>query len=231
MSEIKQLIAEITKNSRRSRMINNILWVIVTILVCVSFYTTLLSIESKNEAISERDAKEKALIISDSLKNRAEGLVEDLRISEENLQGEKDKLEQFKVQYDSLRQVQLQLMEEANRDELWDYTVETNTIEAYMDYLKLKGDNDHNVIDKIKALMTRTGYVQIQESSGKMHIEKSDIGYGIWIPKSARSIRHGVIGRNPNSNRTGDVIFKGQPIVILQDSIWSGKTRWAKIAF
>lgn len=231
MSEIKLLIAEITKNSKRSRMINNILWIIVALLMGVSFYTTILSIDSKNEALVERDAKEKALVVSDSLKRVAEELVEDLRISEENLQGEKDKLELIKIQYDSIRQVQLQLLEEVNRDELWEYTEQTNTIEAYTDYLKLKGDNGHNIIEKIKTLMQKTGYVQIQESNGTMNIEPSSNGEGLWIPKSTRSIRYGVIGKSRNSDRTGDVILKDQPFVILEDSIWSGRTRWAKIAY
>ena len=34
-----------------------------------------------------------------------------------------------------------------------------------------------------------------------------------------------------NTNRNGDVILKGQPFLILQDSLMSGKTRWAKISY
>lgn len=230
MSEIKQLITEINKNSKRSRLINNILWIVVSVLVIISFYTTLLAIESKNEVIVERDAKEAALIISDSLKNRAQELVEDLRIVEENLEGEKAELELVKVAYDSVRQVQLELLENQS-DQLWEYTEKTNTIQAYTDYLKIKGDNGHAVIGKIKSLMRRTGYVQIQESNGTMNIIPSSNEYGLWEAKSARSIREGVIGIDSRSKRTGDVILQKQPFVILQDSIWSGKTRWAKIAY
>ena len=231
MSDIKDLIRETNKTARRGRLINNILWVVVTCLVLVSFYASNLAIDAKKEAEAERDAKKIALVISDSLRNTAELLVENLRISEENLQGEKDKLELIKIQYDSIRQVQLQLLEEVNRDELWDYTEQTNTIQAYTDYLKLKGDNGHDIIGKIKSLMQKSGYVQIQESNGFMNIEPSENGLGLWKTKSARSVRYGVIGKSSNSNRTGDVILKEQPFVILEDSIWSGKTRWAKIAY
>lgn len=231
MSEIKELINVVNKQARKARMINTVLSIVVTLLVCISFYTTILAIDSKNEAMVERDAKEKALVISDSLKNKAEQLVENLRISEENLEGEKAKLELIKVAYDSIRQFQLQLLEERNNDELWQYTESVNTIEAYTDYLKVKGDNNHDVIGKIKSLMQKTGYVQIQESNGTMNIAPSVNGYGLYEAKSTRSIRHGVIGIDRNSERTGDVILQNQPFVILQDSIWSGRTRWAKIAF
>jgi hypothetical protein len=64
-----------------------------------------------------------------------------------------------------------------------------------------------------------------------MLIEPS--GEGFWKSKSARSIRNGVIGVRSfrNTSRNGDVILKGQVFVILQDSIMSGKTRWAKISY
>lgn len=121
-------------------------------------------------------------------------------------------------------------MLENQSDELWEYTEKTNTIQAYTDYIKIKGPND-KVIDKIKSLMRKTGYVQIQESNGTMNIIPSVKGSGLWEAKTARSIRYGVIGKSGNSNRTGDVILQKQPFVILQDSIMSGRTRWAEIAY
>jgi hypothetical protein len=244
MSEIRDLILETTKTTRKGRMINNVLWGVVTCLVLVAFYTTMLSIDLKKEAqeseqiaLNERDAKEKSFIIADSLKTIAEDLVVELEItniylatSEENLQGEKEKLEEIKVKYDSLRQVQLKQMERG--DDLWDYAKKENTIEAYSDYIKIKGSNN-DATNSIKKLLKKTGYVQIQESNGKILIELIDSKSGLWTTKSARSIRNGVMGLKQfrSTQRNGDVILEGQPFVILQDSIMSGKTRWAKIAY
>ena len=244
MSEIRDLILETTKTTRKGRMINNVLWGVVTLLVLVAFYTTLLSIDLKKEAqaseliaLKERDAKEKSFIIADSLKTIAEDLVVELEItninlatSEENLQGEKEKLEEIKVKYDSLRQIQLELLEKG--DDLWDYAEKENTVQAYSDYIKIKGSNE-GATDNIKKLLKRVGYVQIQESDGTVLIEPIDSKSGLWATKSARSIRNGVMGLKeyPNTQRNGDVILVGQPFLILQDSIMSGKTRWAKITY
>ena len=236
MSEIRQLIGETIKVSRRNRMINTILWVVVFGLVLVALYTTFLSIESKQEAITERDAKNELLIVSDSLRVKAEALVFDLEVSEENLQGEKAKLEEIKIAYDSLRLVQLEQMTQITEldqgDELWDYAVKENTIESYTDYIKIKGSNQE-VYTKLESLLTNTGYVQIQESNGTMLIELKDDSSGLWASKSARSIRNGVMGLKTYSNteRNGDVILEGQPFKIVQDSIMSGRTRWAKILY
>ena len=139
-----------------------------------------------------------------------------------------DKLEEIKVAYDSLRQVQLEQMEQG--DELWDYAIAENTVEAYTDYIKIKGMND-DVYEKLTSLLDRTGYVQIQESNGNMLIE--ELENGLWSSKSARSIRYGVMGLKefPSTNRNGDVILEGQPFIIIKDSLMSGKTRWAKILY
>jgi hypothetical protein len=244
MSEIRDLILETTKTTRKSRMINNILWFVVTCLVLVAFYTTNLSYDLKKDAqaseliaLNERDAKERSLLIADSLRVKAENLVVeleitngDLAISEENLQGEKAKLEEIKVKYDSLRQVQLAEMERG--DDLWDYAVEENTVQSYSDYIKIKGTKDE-AVSSIKTLLHKTGYLQVQESNGTLLVQAVDTQSGLWTTKSARSIRNGVMGLKayPDTERNGDVILEGQPFVILQDNIMSGKTRWAKIAY
>jgi hypothetical protein len=227
MSDIKDLIKDTNKTARRGRLINNVLWIVVVCLVVTSLYATSLAIDSKKVAVSERDAKEQSLVLADSLRIKAEALVDNLKISEENLQGEKAKLETIKIKYDSIRQLTLN-----QSDDLWEYAEKENTIEAYNDYIKIKGIND-NVVNKIKTLLQNTGYVQIQESNGKVLISPINSQYGLWEANSARSIRYGVIGNTNyrNSNRNGDVILKGQPFVILEDSIMSGKTRWAKIAY
>jgi len=232
MSDIKELIRETNKNAKKSRLINNILWGVVLLLMMVAMYTTMLSISTKNEAvaakneaISERDAKEKLLVVADSLRKHAQALVSDLEDSEGNLQIEKEKLELIKIKYDSLREITIN-----QKDDLWEYAVKENTLEAYNDYINIKGINDE-VVAKVKNLLRKTGYVQIEESNGNLLIEPVNREYGLWKTKSTRSIRYGVIGKSRNSARNGDAILKGQPFVILEDSLWSGKTRWAKVAY
>ena len=237
MSDIKKLILETNKTTRRGRMINNILWGAVVVLVVTSLYITYVALDLKHEAETnelmyknERDSKAELLIIADSLKNQAQSLVHDLQISEENLEGEKAKLEDISRKYDSIRQVQLEQLEQG--DELWDYAVKENTVQSYTDYAKIKGFTPE-AIEKIKSLLRKTGYVMIEESNGKVLIE--EVGFGFWKPNSARSIRKGVIGNTEysrnGSERNGDVIIKGQVFVILQDSLMSGRTRWAEIAY
>jgi len=229
MSNIKELIAVTNKNARKSRAINNVLWGVVVLLVIVSFLTAFYAVETKHEVVRERDAKNELLLRTNKLKDVAELLVEDLKISEENLQGEKVKLEIIKISYDSLRQVHLEI--EKNTYQLWDYAQDQNTVEAYTDYIKLRGDKDGEVLNKIKELLTKKGYVQIQESTGELLIEPVEGSTILWKAKTARSIRVGVIGKSKESQRKGDVVLKGQPFILLKDSIWSGKTRWSKIAY
>jgi hypothetical protein len=247
MSDIKNLIREANKTTRRGQTIQNVLWGVVVLLVMVSMYMAYVSIDLKSQAeaseqsvIKERDEKsallnEKSalLIITDSLKTQAEALVLDLKISEENLQGEKDKLEEIKIAYDSVRQVQLELLElNEQGDELWDYAVKENTVQAYADYINIKGLNDE-VYQKLNKLFKKVGYVQIQESNGKMLIDPIDVAFGLWTSKSARSIRNGVMGLKgyTSTQRNGDVVLEGQPFIIVKDSIMSGKTRWAEILY
>ena len=234
MSDIKELIRENNRNARKSRLINNILWGIVIILVGVSFYTSFDAILAKKAAEESDRAKQVAILAQKkALKEKnaslklADSLVKQLKLSEEDLQMEKDKLELFKVKYDSIRELTLN-----QTDDLWEYAKRENTIESYTDYVNIKGVNEE-VANNIKSLLKRTGFMQIQESNGNMLIQAYHIDLGLWITKSARSVRNGVIG-NPkysNQSRTGDVILKGQPFVILEDNIMSGKARWAKIAY
>lgn len=234
MSDIKDLIRETNKNSRRARLINNILWGVVTCLVGVAFYTSFLAFESKKDAEAERDAKEHLLVEKEELLvekeaslKLADSLKEVAELAQEDLELEKAKLETYKVELDSLRQLSL-----TQTDDLWEYAKEQNTLEAYSDYVRIKGVTQE-VADNIKSLLTRVGYMQIQESNGNMLIEPMNRQLGLWTTKSARSIRNGVIG-NPqyrNQSRTGDVVLQDQPFVILEDSIMSGRARWAKIAY
>ena len=230
MGDTRELIREISRTSRRTRMINTILWVVVLVLVAGAGWVAHYAVTQKDK-VEELLVKEKEL--ADKLQSTntlLESQAEQLRISEENLQGEKEKLEEIKISYDSIRQV---LLEEQNQDELWETTVQQNTVQAYGDYIKVKGVND-KVIEKLESVLTRTGYIQIQESDGTMLFERylgRDMGLNLWAPKSTRSVRNGVIGKSSNSERNGDAIFAGQPVRIVEDSIYTGKARWAKIKY
>lgn len=230
MSETRELIREISKSNRKTRLVNTILWVVVALLVGTCVYIANIAITQKQKTeellVKEQQLSEQLQTTNTKLAEQAE----ELRISEENLQVEKAKLEEIKISYDSIRQV---LLEEQNQDELWEMTVQQNTVQAYGDYIKVKGVND-KVIEKLESLLTRTGYIQIQESDGTMLFERylgRDAGLNLWTPTSTRSVRSGVIGKSSNSGRNGDAILAGQPVRIVEDSIYTGKARWAKIKY
>ena len=223
MSEIRELIQEQKKSNKRSRIFGYIATGIIGVLVCISIYTTKYAL----------DAKEKATELNTSLENSLEALEEkniELEIIKDNLKGEKEKLELIQKEYDSLRTT---LLEEQNQDELWEYAKETNTIQGYADYIKIKGINN-NVVELLDSKLTRTGYVQMEDSDGTDLFKRflgKDFGINLWTPKSARSVRNGVIGKDRNSSRSGAVIIEGQPVRIIEDSLYTGGARWAKIKY
>lgn len=218
MSKLKDRIEEINKTVQRSRRINNWLWVGVIILFGISIYFAIDAEISKEQAI---DNKEEALAARDSLK-----------LLEEDLQGEKNKLEEFKKKYDSLVKEKLE-----TNDDLWQYTVEANTFEAYMDYINIKGEqgiseHEDELNSKLNSFLNRTGYVQFQESNSNILFEPISFGNreDLYTPKSARSVRKGVIGVDKSYGRNGDVILEGQ-IVQVVETIPSGNSKWVKIKY
>ncbi|MEZ2415534.1 hypothetical protein ACA086_11265 [Muriicola sp. E247] len=218
MSKLKDRIEEINKTVQKSRRINNFLWIVVIIFVGTSIYFAIDSEISKEQAI---DNKEEALAARDSLK-----------LLEEDLQGEKNKLEEFKKKYDSLVKEKLE-----TNDDLWQYTVEANTFEAYMDYINIKGEqgiseHEDELNSKLNSFFNRTGYVQFQESNSNILFEPISFGNreDFYTPKSARSVRKGVIGVDQSYGRNGDVILEGQ-IVQVVETIPSGNSKWVKIRY
>ena len=222
LDELREVIKENQRSIKKSRIFGYILTGVLGIAVTIVFYTTKLAVE----------AEERATQLNTSLENSLEVIKEkniELEISEANLQGEKEKLELIQKSYDSLRQ---SLAKE--KENLWNYTVEQNTLEAYTDYLNIRGEDGHGVVDKIRTFLTRTGYVQIQESNGTMLFDPlSNNDNDLYVPKTARSIRKGVLGKGGQQTveRNGDVILEGQIIQIVRDSIMSGNSRWAKIKY
>jgi len=229
MGETRTLIEEVRISNRKSRVINVILWVVIALLVGVAGWVAHYAVTQKEQVQILLDEQE---VLNDRLQITNTELEEqktELKISQDNLEGEKAKLEEISVKYDSLRQAMLEL---ESQDDLWDITVQTNTVQGYTDYIKVRGV-DERVLEKLNGVMDEEGYVQIQESNGTMLFEKVEgtNGLNIWIPKSTRSVRSGVIGKDRNSGRNGDVIVKGQPVQIVEDSIYTGRARWAKIKY
>jgi len=223
MSEVRELIQQQKRASRNSRIYGYIATAIIGALVLATVYTTKISVEAKREAVKLNT--ELALYIDEIKEKNIE-----LEIAQDNLKGEKEKLELIQQQYDSLR---TKLLEKQNQDELWEYAKEQNTVQGYADYIKVKGTNDE-VVNLLDSKLSRTGYIQIQESDGTMLFKRflgQDYGINLWTPVTARSVRTGVIGKTKIAARTGDVILEGQPIRIIQDSIYTGGARWAKIKY
>jgi len=229
MGETRNIIHEVRKANRKATLINTVLWVVIGLLLAGAGWITHYAVTQKEQVQVLLDKQQVLNNTLQQTNTELEEQKEALKISQENLEGEKAKLEEISVRYDSLRQAMLEL---ESQDDLWDITVQTNTVQAYTDYIKLRGVDDR-VIEKLNSVMDDEGYVQIQESNGTMLFEKIQVdgGLNIWVPKSTRSVRNGVIGKDRNSGRNGDVIVKGQPVQIVEDSIYTGRARWAKIKY
>jgi len=159
-----------------------------------------------------------------------------LEIAKEDLVTEKKKLEDVLEENKAL---ELAKLEAENEDELWDYAQKTATLEAYTNYIKIKGYQKHETVLNKKIdehLSKKTGYIQFVESNGTMLLtpyKGIDNRKDLWIPKSAMSVRRGVIGNSNfrNTSRTGNVILEGQIVKMLGDYIPSGNAKWAKISY
>jgi len=229
MRDTRLIIEKVKQSNRKTRFINTFLWIIIAFLVAGAGWVANYAVQQK-ESVEVLLQKEEQYT-TQLLKQKA-----DLRASEESLEAEKLKLEEISVQYDSLRQ---QVAKLKSRDELWEQAVKDNTVQAYTDYIQVKGVNT-KVLSKLETVLNRTGYVQIRESNGNMLFEQLTMEdpdnaefkkLNLWVPKSTRSVRYGVIGKSRSSERTGDVIVKGQPVQIVGKLIPTGAARWAKIKY
>ena len=171
--------------------------------------------------------------LSTSLQNKnveLEQTVKKLEQSEEDLEGEKAKLEKIQAEYEQLKQQQLE-----SQDDLWEYTVRTNTLDAFKAYIKLKGIEEHKqeIYDKLDEFLSSEGYVQFTESNGTELFKAYELGdrKDLFVPTSARSVRLGVIGFDDNFGRNGDVILEGQIVRKVGDFIKSGESKWAMIKY
>jgi len=218
MSKIKERIEEINKTAKKSRRVNNILWVVVILFVGSSIYFAITSEIQKGIAKEESRINDSLRIVADTLYYEAELAKKQLAIN------------------DSLKQIELQLLLQQSSLNLWDQTSKINTLAAYSDYFIKNPDSTVQVQKAVSELLDNKGYVQLTESNNnKLFYKVNDLklpGEGQYYKaKSARSVRRGVIGKDGNSSRNGHVILEGQMVKLDGDIIKSGSATWAKINY
>jgi predicted nuclease with TOPRIM domain len=228
MSKIQDRIQEIDKIAKRSRAIAIILSIVIIGFI-VATGLNLQTISVTNAKLVENETV--IQLKNDSLNDANEELVFLKTQIEANETKYKDELEELKSQMTS------------GNEELWEFTKSENTVNAYYKYIETKGveNIEPEKIDEIKtsilALMNKGAdtkyWVQIKESNGIELFDKITM-FGnirdVRIAKSARSVRNGVIGVDSSSGRNGDVISKGQYVLVL-DTKESGTTNWAQIRY
>lgn len=181
----------------------------------------------------------------------------DLKISESKLQASNIELIQQKDEIDSLYGVNkshLEALSRATDSIYFNVAKTTNTFKSYKSYLSNFGkDGEYylKTLININALFPNTGYVQLQESSGRKLYTKFEETKGfpeepimmddvpsvskdnLYISNMDMNVRNGVMG-NPdfrNTSRNGDVIWRNQMVKVIGGVIESGKTKWVQIAY
>lgn len=223
MSKIAQRIEEIERLTKKSRIINNVLWVIVFLLVALAAYFAYQTakvnkqLESANTALEEKNE----LLIKQK---------DTISMQKLDLEKRNAEIEDYKNQ----------LLNSVQSDEVyWEVATSQNTLESYIDYLKNHTPDNLNYLDAKKRLddkLKAQGFVQIMESNGKsIFTQLLDLGEDgkYLICKNAVRVRRGVIGNKEYapSTTTGEVIGMGQIVRVEIDSIPSGQSMWAKIRF
>ncbi len=108
MSEIREKINEINRAAKKSRRINNILWLCVVGLVGLSFYFAYSASKSEARAVVEKEKALRLAHVNDSLMLEAQ----------------------------QSRQKIVDVIKEADL-ELWDQAKAANSIDSYAFYLKV----------------------------------------------------------------------------------------------
>ncbi|MBT8265801.1 MAG: hypothetical protein KJO41_08440 [Bacteroidia bacterium] len=217
MGTLGDKLKDVEKKSKRTQRITFSLSAIMIIFLALSVFLMLQL--RKSEIKLQQSLKEKDSINVALDSTNVELAATQLNL--ENLIAERQKVE---------------LERQKANDDIWNYTKEENTIEGYLNYLNIKGDDVENkdeVLAAINNLLSETGYVQIKESNGNNIFKPSNKLDGYFESNTARSVRRGVIGNPdyPNTSRNGDVILAGQ-IVKISDTINAGSiARWGKIRY
>lgn len=217
MSTLGDKLKDIEKKSKRTQRLTVGLSAIMIIFLALSVFLMLQLKESEGKLQQSIKEKDSTNVVLDSTNMELAAIKEDLE------------------QYIAAKQ-QAELEKQKANDDVWNYTIDENTIEAYLNYMKIKGDdldNKEEVLLAIDNLLSTPGFVQIKESNGVNIFKPSTKLPGYFESNTARSVRRGVIG-NPDyqpSSRNGDVVLAGQ-IVKITDTIDAGQiARWGKIRY
>lgn len=210
MSEIKDKIAEINRVAKKSRTINNILWLCIVALVGFSFYLAIMAIDAKDEANKERTKAENLAVRNDSLRL---------------------------VAVDSKQQLVDNI--NAAREVLWENAKSINSSDSYSYYVAIYGEDDPNFVQAesaIKALFKEEGYVQILDSDGKTEFfkRKPDSPLGIFYEAEGdRNVNTGVLGSSdfPNARNRANHSIQNNQVVMVLEKYNSGDAVWAKIGY
>lgn len=208
MSSLSDEIKARERKAKKSSLITPIL-ALITIIAIIGF------------AYLNNDLKETKAKLADKVVELDSTIVE---LDSTKLFLEKLIAERQKADLDKLK----------GNSDIWRYTKEENTLEAYLNYLKIEPNTTKidSVNLALNKLLNKSGYVQIIESNGHELFKDSDLK-GYLSPVSARSVRRGVIGNKDfsNTSRNGDVILVGQ-IVKIEEEFGAGKVaKWAKIKY
>jgi len=225
MSKIQERIAEIDKASKKSRLINNILWVVVFGLVGSSGYLYLKASESEKIAITnEKAAQEANLALEESIKE---------------VEAARNKYEQLEEK----AQLDLATCLEAGNSNKWELAYKTNTLLAYSNFLEgCEGDEDCRKAEieaAVNKILDADGYVQLIERNGNPLYTKADInlqdGFEYVKFKTDKSVRNGAIGIKDcgsSSPTQKGIVLQGKTVRILEKCEEKGtKSVWAHIQY
>lgn len=209
MSEIREKINEINRTAKKSKRINNILWLCVVGLVGLSFYFAYSASKSEDKALEKKEEALRLAHVNDSLREDAQ----------------------------QSRQKIVDVIKDADL-ELWEQAKTVNSIDSYAFYLKVTEGKQRNdeIKTAVETLFKDEGYVQLVDSNGRTEYFKeklkSNLGH-FFIALRDRNVNTGVI-RHPDFPRAGDKrghsIKKGQIVKVLEE-FQSGNAVWAKIGY
>ncbi len=181
MSKIKERIDEINKTAKKSRTINNVLWVVVMILTIGAIGLGFWADQQRGEALEAKASAIEAKNEADSLKTLADEALAQIEINEAETRRKLDS------------------MVAANITDLWKQAKTFNTLVAYSNYVEEHPNDSLHENDLLKALddlLNTKGYVQIVETNGNKLYEPVSLSLeGEFIKfKTDKSVRNGAIG-------------------------------------
>lgn len=215
MSKIKDRIEEIERITKKSRRINNTLWVVVAIFVLASIGLGAWASIERTKAIeaTNNEIEAKKLLVQAN---------QQLQESEKEVQRKLDS------------------MVRENVGDLWQGAKTINSLTGYSAYKKQNPNDTIHGEDLVRAvnnLLNKSGYVQLVETNGNNLYEKVDLALdGDFVKfKTDINVRNGAIGiddcGSSNPTKTG-VLIKGKTVRIKSRCEAPGsESVWAQVEY